>query len=94
MCCVVIDQGTIKKRLESATVFQIISMALTIYLPAGHQFYNEIGNLSEYGDAISGKAVLFNILSIASVCFAAITLMAIFKAYIGVQREKANWRTT
>ena len=65
-------------------------MASTIYILAAINFKMRFGNLSEYGDTIPGKVILFNILSVCRVCFIAIALIAIFKAYIGVQHENAR----
>ena len=84
------EKAGLKKRLKLATIFQVTSLALTIYILTQINFILRFGNLEKYSDTIPGKVLLFNILSIFRVALAASGLSCIFKAYIQTQKEKAN----
>src|SRR6266540_6469745 len=57
----------LKKRLKLASVLQIASLALTIYILTQINFKLSFGNLEKYADAIPGKVILFNILLISKI---------------------------
>jgi NADH:ubiquinone oxidoreductase subunit 6 (subunit J) len=84
------EKTELKKRLKLASIFQILSLVLTIYILTQINFKDSYGNLEKYADTIPGKVLLFNILSIVRVAFAAIGLIYIFKAYIQTQKEQGN----
>jgi hypothetical protein len=81
------EKGELKKRLKLASIFQIASLVLTIYILTQINFKMSYGNLEKYADAIPGKAILFNILSVFRITFCAIGLCYIFKAYIQTQKD-------
>ena len=82
------EKEELKKRLRLASIFQIASLALTIYILTQINFKLRFGNLEKYADTIPGKVVLFNILSVFRVALAAIGLTFIFKAYIQTQKDQ------
>ena len=82
------QKAELKKRLRRASIFQIASLALTIYILTQINFKLRFGNLEKYADTIPGKVVLFNILSVFRVTLAAIGLAFIFKAYIQTQKSE------
>lgn len=86
------EKADIKKRLKWASIFQIASLALTIYILTQINFKLSFGNLEKYGDAIPGKVILFNVLSVFRIAFGAIGLTYIFKAYVQTQNA-ANQST-
>ena len=81
------EKTELKKRLKLASIFQILSLVLTIYILTQINFKRSFGNLEKYTDAIPGKVFLFNILSIFRVALAATGLTYIFKGYIQTQKE-------
>jgi len=83
------QKAELKKRLKWASIFQIASLALTIYILTQINFKMRFGNLEKYADIIPGKVILFNILSVFRMAFAAIGLTFIFKAYIQTQKNQA-----
>jgi heme/copper-type cytochrome/quinol oxidase subunit 2 len=80
------QKAELKKKLKSATIFQIASLVLTIYILTQINFKLSFGNLEKYADAIPAKAILYNILSVFRIALAAIGLTSIFKAYIQTQQ--------
>jgi predicted membrane protein len=82
------QKAELRKRLKLATIFQIASLALTIYILTQINFKMRFGNLEKYADTIPGKTILFNILSVLRMALAAIGLTFIFKAYIQTQQEQ------
>ena len=82
------QKAELKKRLKLASIFQIASLALTIYILAQINFKLRFGNLEKYADTIPGKVFLFNILSVFRVALAAIGLTFLFKAYIQTQKSE------
>jgi len=80
------EKTILRKRLGLASIFQIASLVLTIYILTQINFKMSFGNLEKYADAIPGKVFLFNILSIIRMAFAAIGLTFIFKAYLQTQQ--------
>jgi hypothetical protein len=75
-----------KKRLKLAGIFQIASLALTIYILTQINFKLMFGNLEKYAGTIPAKVILFNILSVLRVAFGAMALAFVFKAYIQIQK--------
>ena len=86
------EKAELKKRLKLASIFQIASLALTIYILTQINFKLSFGHLEKYADAIPGKVILFNILSVFRIAFGAIGLAYIFKAYVQTQ-SAANQST-
>jgi len=84
------EKTELKKRLKLASIFQILSLVLTIYILTQINFKRSFGDLEKYADTIPGKVLLFNILSIIRVTLAAIGLSYVFNAYIQTQKEQAN----
>jgi NADH:ubiquinone oxidoreductase subunit 6 (subunit J) len=84
------EKKELKKRLKLASIFQILSLVLTIYILAQINFKRSFGDLEKYADTIPGKVLLFNILSIIRVTLAAIGLSYVFKAYVQTQKEQVN----
>jgi hypothetical protein len=76
------EKEELKKRLKFASIFQMASLALTIYILARINLKLSFGDLEKYADAIQGKVIFFNILSVFRVAFGAIGLIYIFKACI------------
>jgi predicted membrane protein len=81
------EQPEIKKRLKLASIFQVASVALTIYILTQINFKGSFGNLEKYAAAIPGKVILFNILSVFRVMVTAIALTLIFKSYVQTQKN-------
>ncbi len=82
------EKTELKKRLRLASIFQIASLVLTIYILTQINFKMSFGNLEKYAGEIADKVFLFNILSVIRVVLAAIGLTFIFKAYIQIQKEQ------
>jgi len=78
----------LKKQLGIASIFQIASLVLTIYILTQINFKLRFGNLEKYADTIPGKTFLFNILSILRVVLAATGLTFSFKAFIQTQKSE------
>ncbi len=73
----------------AASLFQIASLALTIYILTQINFRRSFGDLEKYAAEIPGKAVLFNILSIIRIGLGAIAVAFVFKACIQTQKEQS-----
>lgn len=84
------ENSVLKKRLRWGVIFQIASLALTIYILTQINFKLSFGNLNKYAAAIPGKVILFNILSVFRVVFGAIGLSFIFKAYLQTQKDLSD----
>jgi len=80
------ENPELKKHLRMASIFQVASLALTIYILTQINFKMSFGNLEKYADAIPGKVILFNFLSVIRVAVSAIALTAVFKAYLLTQK--------
>jgi hypothetical protein len=80
------EKAELKKKLQWASIFQIVSLPLTIYILTQINFKLRFGDLGKYADTIPGKVILFNILSVIRVALAATGLAFIFKAYIQTQQ--------
>jgi hypothetical protein len=83
------EKAGLRKRLIAASLFQIASLALTIYILTQINFRRSFGDLQKYASEIPGKAVLFNILSIIRIGLGAIAVVVVFKACIQTQKELA-----
>ena len=81
------EKPGLRKRLIAAGLFQITSLALTIYILTQINFRRSFGNLDKYAYEIHGKAVLFNILSIVRIGLSAIAMAFAFKACMQTQKE-------
>ncbi|HMG68980.1 MAG TPA: hypothetical protein VK588_14885 [Chitinophagaceae bacterium] len=84
------EKTGLRKRLKLASIFQIASLALTIYILAQINFKLRFGNLEKYAAMIPNKVILFNILSVTRVVLAATGLTFIFKAYIQTQQGQKS----
>jgi hypothetical protein len=82
------EKAVLKKRLQWAGIFQIASLALTIYILTQINFKLSFGNLEKYADSIPGKVLLFNILSVFRMTFGAMGLAYVFKAYLQTQKAQ------
>ena len=82
------EKAELKNKLQWASILQIVSLALTIYILTQINFKLRFGNLEKYADTIPGKVILFNILSVIRVALAATGLAFIFKAYIQTQQSQ------
>jgi hypothetical protein len=83
------EKAGLRKRLIAASLFQITSLALTIFILTQINFRRSFGDLQKYASEIPGKAVLFNILSIIRIGLGAIAVAFVFKAYIQTQKEQS-----
>ena len=79
------EKAVLKNRLKLATIFQLLSLILTIYILTQINFKMRFANLEQYADSIPAKAILFNVLSVCRVVFGAIALGTLFKAYVQTQ---------
>ena len=79
----------LKTRLRWASIFQIVSLVITIYILAGINFKASFGNLEKYADAIPDKVLAFNILSFFRIILAATALIFVFKGYVQTQKGHA-----
>ena len=82
------EKEGLKKQLKLASIFQIASLALTIYILTQINFKLRFGNLEKYAATIPGQVILFNILSVLRMAFGVIALTCIFKAYIQTQKDQ------
>ena len=82
------EKAGLRKRLITASLFQIASLALTFYILTQINFRRSFGNLDEYAYAIPGKALLFNILSFIRVGLSAIAVAFVFKACMQTQKSR------
>jgi|SRR5579863_2410189 len=82
------EKGKLRRLLVAATLFQIASLALTIYILTVINFRRSFGDLERYANEIPGKAMLFNILSFVRICLGAISLVFVFKACMQIQKEQ------
>ena len=78
----------LKNRLKWASIFQILSLAITFYILTQINFKESFSDISKYADVIPGEVILFNILSIIRIVFVAIALTSLFKGYIQTQKEQ------
>jgi hypothetical protein len=78
----------LKNRLKWASIFQVLSLVITLYILTQINFKQSFGDIQKYADVIPGKVVLFNILSVIRIVFVAIALTSLFKGYIQTQTEK------
>ncbi len=76
-----------KKRLQWASIFQVLSLGLTFYILTQINFKRSFGNLDLYADTIPGKVLLFNILSFIRIILAALAVSIVFRAYIQTQKD-------
>lgn len=76
-----VERTELKNNLRWAVVSQIISLALTIYILSGINFKMSFGNLEKYANAIPGKVMLFNMLSVLRLVFGGLSLSNTFRAY-------------
>jgi hypothetical protein len=76
----------LRKRLIAASLFQIASLALTLYILTQINFRRSFGNLDKYAYEIPGKAFLFNILSFMRIGLGAIAMAFVFKACMQSQK--------
>ena len=81
------DKAGLRKKLQRASVFQIVSLASTIYILRQINFKFKFGNIAKYAGTIPGNVILFNILSIFRIVVCAIGLCYVFNAYIQTQKE-------
>jgi hypothetical protein len=77
----------IKNRLKWASILQLVSLAVTLYIVTQINFKLCFSDIGKYADVIPGKAFLFNILSVFRVAITAIALAFLFKGYIQTQKE-------
>jgi hypothetical protein len=82
------EKAGLRKPLIAASLFQIASLALTIYILTRINFRRSFGDLQKYAADIPAKAVLFNILSIIRIGLGAIAVALVFKACIQTQKEQ------
>jgi hypothetical protein len=82
------QKAELKKRLGWASLFQVASLAFTIYILTQINFKMRFGNLEKYADTIPGEVILFNILSVLRIAFAATGLVIIFKTYVQIQKNE------
>jgi len=75
------ENTVLKNQLKWASILQISSMILTIYILSQINFKMSFGDLEKYADAIPGKVIVFNLLSTLRIILAAIALMLTFRAY-------------
>jgi len=77
----------LKNRLKWASIFQVLSLAITLFILIRINFKQSFGDIAKYADVIPGKVILFNILSVLRIVLVAIALISLFKAYIQTQKE-------
>lgn len=78
----------LKNRLKWASIFQALSLAITLYILTQINFKQSFGDIQKYADLIPQKVILFNILSVIRIVFGAIALISLFKGYIQTQTEQ------
>ncbi|HTB30393.1 MAG TPA: hypothetical protein VK808_00090 [Bacteroidia bacterium] len=77
----------LKNRLKWASIFQVLSLAITLFILTQINFKQSFSDIAKYADVIPGKVILFNILSVLRIVLVAIALISLFKAYIQTQKE-------
>ena len=83
------EKAGLRKPLIAASLFQIVSLALTMYILTQINFRRSFGDLQKYAADIPGKVVLFNILSMIRIGLGAIAVVVVFKACIQSQKEQS-----
>jgi hypothetical protein len=78
----------IKRQLKLATILQVVSLTLSIYIITQLNFKLFFGDLGNDADQISSKALLWNIMNALRVVLVALALVSIFKAYIQTERRR------
>lgn len=84
------EKSGLRKRLITASLFQIASLVLTFYILTQINFGRSFGNLDKYADEIPGKAFLFNLLSFIRIGLGAIAVAFVFKACMQTQKEQSK----
>jgi hypothetical protein len=82
------EKSGLRKRLIAASLFQIASLALTLYILTQINFKRSFGNLDKYAYEIPGKAFLFNILSVIRIGLGALAVAFVFNACMQTQKEQ------
>jgi hypothetical protein len=78
----------LKRLLKIANVFQLSSIALSVYIISQINFKLFFGDLSKYTDSVAALALLWNVLNIIRVLLVGVALTFVFKAYLQTQLEK------
>ncbi|HXC03836.1 MAG TPA: hypothetical protein VNZ86_03740 [Bacteroidia bacterium] len=82
-----LEKDKLRKKLKQAGFFQIASLAVTLYILTQINFKRSYGDLERYADAIPGKVIVFNVLSIIRIGLCAMGLAGVFNAYILTQKD-------
>jgi hypothetical protein len=80
------DKTEIKRYLKTATIFQVVSIILSVYIITQLNMKLFFGDLSQYQDQLNGLALQWNILNLIRVCMAAVVLVFVFRAYVQTQK--------
>ena len=78
----------LKKLLKLATIFQVVSILLSVYIITQINFKLFFGDLGKYADQVPSMALLWNILNVTRVFLVGIALVFVFKAYLHNQKNE------
>ncbi|MCW3125825.1 MAG: hypothetical protein JWO03_1483 [Bacteroidetes bacterium] len=78
----------LKKKLKLAAIFQIASIALSVYIITQINLKLFFGDLEKYRDAVSYMALLWNVLNAVRILLVGIALTFTFRAYVIAQNER------
>ena len=77
----------LKHYLKWATIFQVASIVLSVYIITQINFKLFFGDLTKYADRLYSLALLWNILNLIRIALVGIALVFLFKAYLQAQKK-------
>ena len=81
------QKTALKRRLKMASIFQIASIVLSIYIITQINLKLFFGDLEKYTDEIQSMAILWNVLNVFRLALVATALTFTFKVYVQIQKE-------
>jgi hypothetical protein len=78
----------LKRFMRMASIFQLVSILLSVYVILQINLKLFFGDLSQNADKISSMALAWNVLNIIRVILVGVGLTFVFKAYLQTQKER------
>jgi hypothetical protein len=78
----------LRNRLRAAVLFQVGSFLLTFYIIKIIDLKTAFSDIAQYATVIPAKTALFNCLSVIRIGLSALSLAAVFRGYLFVQKEE------
>ena len=82
------QKAVLKRLLKLATLFQVVSILLSIYIITQINLKLFFGDLTRYADSLSSMALVWNVLNIIRVVLVGVALVFVFKAYLETQKNQ------